>query len=621
MIEPTRAAVRPRVVSPETGDAVLLEDEVGAWLNGTAKTLRIVGGPGSGKTTAMRHIAAVFGPLRDVLLADGTADAAADPDSAFDRTIYSASIERLGGGEPCLKLASWDEDDLLEYCLARHRSCCSSIIGRIRSMPEAECLEGVPELWASVLDTFAADEAASDWRPVLQDYLAKRLPAPLYAQARIYCLGRALGSEAWSAWAALTGESCSLDDLMWLRRRVVQTLLAAQQVVCAIEDGKTPFPLITTWPRELVEETARCVAGSPAAWTELVDVVQHRPEYIHPSAATLLHAVGRGWIPPRRRRAFFDGAVFKGAVWPGIDLRSARLRKVDLTSADLTAAQLDDIAGERMILRRALLAKANLRRAEMYEVQAQEAILSEIDASRSDWQRADLRGANLHGANLRDAKLVRADLTRADLTCCDLRRARLNGARLEEANCAGAHFEKAELRKACLSNADLSSARFDRANLSRADLEGLRWPAAALTKANLAGADLTGAFMPQAMLRGAILRQAGLADVNFEEADLRNVDFSNCAFHLGSSRSGLVGSPLACEGSRTGFYTDELLEQGFKSPEEIRKANLRGADLRGARVDRADFYLVDLRDARYTRDQADHFRHCGAILVDRVERA
>ena len=67
-------------------------------------------------------------------------------------------------------------------------------------------------------------------------------------------------------------------------------------------------------------------------------------------------------------------------------------------------------------------------------------------------------------------------------------------------------------------------------------------------------------------------------------------------------------------GSRTGFYTDELHEQDFKSPEEIRKANLRGADLRGAKIDNVDFYLVDLRDALYDPEQEDQLRRTGAIL-------
>ncbi|MGD9635898.1 MAG: pentapeptide repeat-containing protein, partial [Pirellulales bacterium] len=72
----------------------------------------------------------------------------------------------------------------------------------------------------------------------------------------------------------------------------------------------------------------------------------------------------------------------------------------------------------------------------------------------------------------------------------------------------------------------------------------------------------------------------------------------------------------ACEGSKTGFYTDDREEMYFKRPEEIRKANLRGADLRGARIDGVDFYLVDLRDARLTADQEAQARQTGAILDD-----
>src|SRR5262249_1061863 len=99
---------------------------------------------------------------------------------------------------------------------------------------------------------------------------------------------------------------------------------------------------------------------------------------------------------------------------------------------------------------------------------------------------------------------------------------------------------------------------------------------------------------------------------------LRDADLRGASFHLGSSRSGLVGSPIACEGSRTGFYTDDYHDQDVKPAEEIRKANLRGADLRGAKIEGVDFYLVDLRDARYTPDQAEHFRRCRAILEDRT---
>ena len=108
------------------------------------------------------------------------------------------------------------------------------------------------------------------------------------------------------------------------------------------------------------------------------------------------------------------------------------------------------------------------------------------------------------------------------------------------------------------------------------------------------------------------------ADVDWQRASLRGADLTGASFHLGSSRSGLVGSPIACEGSKTGFYTDDFEEQHYKAPEEIRKANLCGADLRGAWLDGVDFYLVDLRGASYDAQQEQHFRRCGAILEARV---
>src|SRR5258708_28724736 len=118
--------------------------------------------------------------------------------------------------------------------------------------------------------------------------------------------------------------------------------------------------------------------------------------------------------------------------------------------------------------------------------------------------------------------------------------------------------------------------------------------------------------MPGGNFRNAKLGTTGLADVNWENADLGGADLSGATFHMGSSRSGLVFSPIACEGSRTGFYTDDYEEQNYKPPEEIRKANLSRADLRGALVDDVDFYLVDLRSAVYDPGQERHFRRWGA---------
>jgi uncharacterized protein YjbI with pentapeptide repeats len=154
--------------------------------------------------------------------------------------------------------------------------------------------------------------------------------------------------------------------------------------------------------------------------------------------------------------------------------------------------------------------------------------------------------------------------------------------------------------------------------LRATDFEGAAAEGVSFHHANLDDALLSGSWFRLADFRGALLTNTGLGQIDWEGADLRGADFTGASFHYGSSRSGLVNSYIAGEGSKTGFYTDEYLEQDFKAPEEIRKANLCGSDLRGAKVEGADWYLVDLRGALYTPDQAAHFARCGAILHARA---
>jgi uncharacterized protein YjbI with pentapeptide repeats len=156
--------------------------------------------------------------------------------------------------------------------------------------------------------------------------------------------------------------------------------------------------------------------------------------------------------------------------------------------------------------------------------------------------------------------------------------------------------------------ANLRGANLSRTDLSHCDLEFAELPDARFRWAILAEALMTGSAMPRGDFREANLTNAKLADINWECADLRGADLRGATFHMGSSRSGLVGSPYAGHGSKTGFYTDSYDEQHYMAPEEIRKANLCGADLRGAKITGVDFYLVDLRGAKYDAAQAEHFR-------------
>ena len=85
MIRPQKAPVTPRVLCPDTGDAIPLEEAIPPLEGMPRGAIEIVGGPGSGKTTALRHLAAVLPPDDRVLLLD-------DPDPMG--AVYRALDER-----------------------------------------------------------------------------------------------------------------------------------------------------------------------------------------------------------------------------------------------------------------------------------------------------------------------------------------------------------------------------------------------------------------------------------------------------------------------------------------------------------------------------------------------
>ncbi len=628
---PDRAAVRPRVISPRTGETIRLEDEIGPMIEeGRGGLVTIVGGPGSGKTTALRHLAAVLPPwsrgrvrlLEDL---DFTAMASAGPDALVILALDSSEVAKpgyenmisgcpphelaaldhlLSSRKPCLyRLAPWDQDDAIEYLLATDRDACASVMGRLKRSGGLDLLDGIPELVATVLDRMARDESIADVRTALRDELAGRIEATSLQRVHVedLCVDafrNTANGELPAAIARLAGgDPAGVHLARLIRHRPATVLLAADRIAVLIERGCVTPALTHRFPRELVREVARQIAASETAITHLGRWIGDDAPDIHPLAASLLHAVTPGWRPdPECRPRLLEGAYLDGAIWPGVRLGEVDLRGADLQEADLREADLHRAHAARACLRR-----ANLRGAVVRHWSAEGADLGWADLSRARGSHARFRDADLSGARLVEAHLWTADLT---------------GARIE-----GADFTGAVLEDACLRGLPLRLARFDRARLGGADLrecdmEDMELREIDLHDADLRGAVLTGSRLPAANLRGARLCDAKLAGIDWPGACLRGADLRGVNFHLGTTRSGLVGSPIAGEGSRTGFYTHDDLDRHIRPAEEIRKANLRGADLRGALIGKVDFYLVDLRGARYTPRQAAHLRRCRAILDD-----
>jgi len=592
-IEPELAIVRPRVVVGHDLPPMLLEEEVGALLahDGRAEVW-VVGPPGCGKRSALRHLAAVFADEHDLQVGD-------DPHPDARVIVKAATREPDAPGALCWQLAAWSDDDCFDYLLSQHPHQASAAFAAWQHPAPIPDLRRHPELCRAVLDHLAHvaasaghDASATDPLCALAFVLAARF-GQRRAAARDFALRSFLPPRERRPGEAAHQAAIAGQEPLLLRSLTVRALLAAEELLRRAADGEdAPFPP-RAWSEPLADAIGHLLHADPTLMHGLLAQAarqQRRPALLFSALCTAVPA----FRPPHARTRDLAGARLIG-----IDLRGAHLADCILTEAQLRNANLDG---------------ADCRKAAAARLLAHGLRATDLVADDIDLTDALLHGAVLTGARLAGACLLRADLTDAVLNGADLRRARLVGVRVGSTDFTGARLDGADLSQTDLRGADLRTASLQGARLHDSQFGGMDLVGLSASDADFARADLTGARLSGADLRRAVFADGTLADVDFEGADLRGADLRRCAFHLGGSRSGLVGSEIAGEGSRTGFYGDVEDEARFTSPEDLRKANLRAADLRGALLDGVDLFLVDLRQARLDPAAREHARRCRAIL-------
>ncbi|HYF49563.1 MAG TPA: pentapeptide repeat-containing protein [Planctomycetota bacterium] len=638
IVQPQKAIVRPRIASPDDdGVSVPLEQEILALLQQNCTgVIAILGGDASGKTTALQHLAAMLAEQEHVLLLDEPSRRDLEHAHADCLFIYAASRPFKTEHTATLRLAGWGTDECIEYLLARHPQMCASVMKRVGEFEAPEALDGSPALWRIVLDEMADDSELADPRAALRRYFDRVLTGDTREQARKCSfafmldetqLQRLMQTDIESAKVSLYKEWCQLSDSpsdlkAAMKCRLSRLLLASELVLLRLQTNPQPACLEPVLPLELVKQIASdaVVISMQEAKPDEIDalrrIVNGEKRELQAMAASILHHTGIDWVPESGPLLLSHG-YFSRAQWRGTDFSVAMLNGTDLSRADLSKSNLT----------RATTARANFSGADLREANLDLVVAEHANFTGARMQFVHATDAYFARARFQAADLTRAILSKARLEYADLRDARLayaclKGANLRLARIGGTEFTCADLSDAnlihlILRECTLTGAVFARAKMHDCDLEWMELPNADFSGANLEGAHLTGTVIRKGNFANATLHYTGLAEIDWEGADLRGANLTNCSFHMGSSRSGRVYSPIACEGSKTGFYTDEFSEQGFKAPEQIRKANLRGADLRGAILTNTDFYLVDLRDAKYDDEQREHFKRCGAILEHR----
>lgn len=610
-ILPLRAAVRPRVFTA-AGDAVLLEDEVARMLDeGSVGPFRLTGDPGSGKTTALQHLAAVFPGENRLRL--------------FDNLIWSSNSTEstllvICTGAPRytrmreLQLAPWTEDEVIEYLLTKHKDACKLVMSRLHR-DDGRWMNA--ELWAIVLDRMAWDPETPDVYNALYEHLKH-----VFAEPELRSLAESISFDALTGFPAPGAALHDLERLelsrpakRLLSMEISQLLLTSRRVLHALRSSGPCESLSRKLPRQLVKTIGAGLTSDSHGTNHLKTIAGSTPTQ-QSMAVSLLREAGVPWRPGDGNPPILDGAYLSHVDWPNVRLAGASLKGAELTGANLRGADLTECHAAEVRLDRADLRRARMERFLAFESRLRGADLSGAIANGAAFSYGNLKEAQFTHSSLRDVCFSHSDLRRAVFRSTDLSGAVLLNSRIEGADFTNANLQDAKLsglplRKALLTGVNLKNTRLRKCDLEGANLDGVNFESAVLD-----GSDLTGGSFERANFTGASLQNTGLADVNFEGACLRGADLRDATFHMGSSRSGLLFTPIASEGTRTGFYTDEFTEQHFQAPENVRKANLRFVDLREALVEDVDFYLVDLRGALYDERQEAHFRRCRAILDD-----
>lgn len=518
-----------------------------------------------------------------------------------------------------LAIAPWDDDDVIDYLLAHHRPFCGSVSERVRqSDPIWRPSTSVG--WRQVLSTLAFHPELSGLHSALRFIVDSQGVSKAERESQCAAASVALSSRLSTEIDIESPVPPRIGAWFGVDTAYLQCM-ALDYWVSQLKRRHVPVTFRTGLPSRLIPHLADEVGRQKLDLSFLLEPQRYAFGF-QPISAALLARLVSEWRPAEKTWTYFKDADFTEVVWQdwkfcgtkeslacfdGADFRSADLRRADLAHCSLRAAQFIDVnlqgaKIEECDLQCAKLPRANLELAELRV---------------NDFGDAFLQFANLKSTILETVNLMHADLAHVNFESALVKRVVFTKSCLENANLRATCFSHCAFQGCDFRLTQIDNARFHGCRMSRCNFENVTAEEVDFRNSDLQHAWLTGSVFHGADFRQANLHQAALGDIDWEGANLRGADLSQVTFHFGSTRSGLVDSPYPSHGTRTGFYTDDFFDQSFKAPEEIRVANLRGADLTNADLGKTDFYLVDLRDAKIDDDALPHLRRCKAILSEK----
>lgn len=346
-MQATRAPVKPHAISPATGEVLALEDAVASWIERDARGIILVSGdPGFGRTTAIRHLAAVLPKKPHIRFADhgDTLSSEIDQESIenlllITSTETSKTAKRSG---PYLlaeyQLTGWSLDDVIEYLIYAWPDRCASVMRRLQAADEerggeSESLEGCPAVWRVALDRLAQDESVTSAVDAVLDEIAELAGSPeLLSTLQDFFLIVAIQRQLPGGDQVIGTHRDQIIRLM--APRGIMLRFAADAVITMLTGSGNPEMLHSPLPAPVVKQVGSRVDDFVMCRLKsFLDDPQS--EEFHTSAAGILLAADPRWRPEKHAKLTLVRAVLDGVQWNGIELPAAVLSSASLVRANL----------------------------------------------------------------------------------------------------------------------------------------------------------------------------------------------------------------------------------------------------------------------------------------------
>src|SRR4051794_29292019 len=196
-IQPQRAIVVPRARRQPGAAALPLQTLVEpVFAEYQTGVIQLIAPALAGKTTALRHLAAVLRRDRALTFLDQAKHEHCLRASESALLILATQFSAPVPTRACFYLAEWTIDDCVEYLAAVHRPQVKSVLDRIVNDGYFERLMGLPGLVRIVLDELAADTRLADSAAALRRRVLHPLigPMALTSLARIATVKKILAA-------------------------------------------------------------------------------------------------------------------------------------------------------------------------------------------------------------------------------------------------------------------------------------------------------------------------------------------------------------------------------------------------------------------------------------------